>query len=95
MKFASFPDFLAALGPRPSPEYSLDRFNDGDYALDEVTWATRSQQRRNQRGMTSANAAWRSVDEIRLAYELGLKQRELAAHYNVSRSLISSLLQAA
>jgi hypothetical protein len=94
-KFESFPDFLAALGPRPSPEHSLDRFDDGDYARGQVAWSTRSQQRRNQRSMAKANAARRSIEDIRLGYELGVTQRELAGQYHVSQTFISDLLQAA
>lgn len=49
-RFVSFEEFLAELGPRPSPEYSLDRINnDGHYEPGNVRWATASEQRNNQR----------------------------------------------
>lgn len=49
--FASFEEFFAELGPRPSSHHSLDRFpnNDGHYEVGNVRWATRSQQMTNCR----------------------------------------------
>jgi hypothetical protein len=49
--FVSFEQFLAAVGRRPSTEYSLDRFpnNNGNYEPGNVRWATQSEQVANRR----------------------------------------------
>lgn len=50
VEFASFEEFLADIGARPSPDLSLDRINnDGHYEAGNVRWATRSQQIANSR----------------------------------------------
>jgi hypothetical protein len=49
-RFASFEQFYAEIGPRPSNKHSLDRIdNNGHYEPGNVRWATRSVQIRNQR----------------------------------------------
>jgi hypothetical protein len=50
-RFKSFEEFLAELGPRPSPQHSPDRFpnNDGHYEIGNVRWALSKEQQANTR----------------------------------------------
>lgn len=49
-RYSSFDEFLADIGPKPSPELTLDRIdNDGHYEPGNCRWATRAVQIANQR----------------------------------------------
>ena len=72
---ASFEDFLADVGFRPSPDHSIDRYpnKNGNYEPGNVRWATRVEQQNNLRSnrmvfyrdqeMTFAEA-WRMGGEM-------------------------------
>ncbi len=50
-EFKNFEEFYAELGPRPSPEHSVDRIDPtGNYCKGNVRWATRDVQMANRRG---------------------------------------------
>lgn len=64
----SFPAFLRDMGPRPGPEYSLDRINPAlDYTPENCRWSSHQEQASNRngynrnlthRGKTQCLAAW-------------------------------------
>jgi len=49
-----FQKFMEYVGPKPSPELTLDRIdNDKGYEPGNLRWATRSEQQRNRRPMSA------------------------------------------
>jgi hypothetical protein len=70
----SFATFYADMGPRPTPEHSLDRYpdNNGTYSPENCRWTTRHEQARNRRtnilltwcGHTECVADWAKITGI-------------------------------
>ena len=87
-----FAAFFAHVGPRPSPDHSIDRKdNDGDYVAGNVRWATRIEQNRNRSttsaltfdGKTQSIAAW--AEETGIPY--GTIQSRLRYGWDVPKVL--------
>ena len=48
--FKEFYNYILTLGPKPTPEHTLDRINnDGDYRPGNLKWSTKSEQQLNRR----------------------------------------------
>ncbi len=75
----SFEAFLADVGPRPSPQHSIDRFpdNDGDYKPGNVRWATRLEQAHSRRTQITALGKTKTAQEW--AASLGISAATLLA----------------
>jgi hypothetical protein len=91
-RWQQFENFLADMGPRPSPKHSIDRIdNNGNYEPGNCRWVTQLEQMQNTRhtiriehnGRTQSVAAW--------ARELGMRdltlRRRLARGWPVTKAL--------
>lgn len=73
-----FENFLADMGRRPSPDYSLDRINnDGNYEPGNCRWATRVEQMRNTRRNHVVTVRGRDMCVTEAAEVSGLKPATL------------------
>lgn len=68
-----FPAFLAHVGKRPSPEYSIDRvLNSKGYEPGNVKWSTRIEQQNNMRTTTHITAFGKTMTKSQWSRETGL-----------------------
>jgi len=70
---SSFETFLADMGPRPGPGYSIDRIdNNGNYEKGNCQWATPREQSRNTRRNINLTFNGRTQTAAEWAYEVGI-----------------------
>lgn len=72
-RWQSFENFIADMGPRPSPRHSLDRKdNNGHYEPGNCRWATKIEQDNNRRTNRLIEFGGRTLSITQWARELGV-----------------------
>lgn len=82
-RWLDFPTFYADVGNPPTARHSLDRIDpNGDYAPDNIRWATRYAQARNRR------------NNVRLTIDGETKiMQDWATQFKIKRELVASRLR--
>lgn len=92
-RWHKFENFIADMGLRPSPDYSIEREgNNGNYEPGNCVWATSSQQGRNKRSNRYIELGGKRILLIEAAEKYGIPYKKLwrrvvAAGWSIEKAL--------
>jgi len=89
----SFTAFMEDMGPRPSPQHTVDRYPDqnGNYEPGNCRWATPAEQNRNRRDNVFVEHEGKRVLLVDLAAGLGLSREMVYGRLKLGWSLEDAL----
>ncbi|MGF3022677.1 hypothetical protein ACQVP2_07595 [Methylobacterium aquaticum] len=88
----SFENFLADMGPRPGPEYSIERSRgDGNYEPDNCHWATPTEQSRNRRNVIRVRLDGHEMSLSEACERLNIPRRRVYARLRLGWSAEDAL----